>query len=970
MKIPATASYELAYSISRHAHLGPTLEAYVIQLTSAGNMSMVNQRVHSKNADYYDKKIEANDYKALALLDECLPEYIVKRFSKVKKIRPSEFFAKHFDAVLYEKQIRPHIEERQAQVMELIKGRQIFIKKLTNVIHEPIEWCHEPATALFHLRRNENNTHYFATIKHNNHRVPFAQNHAILLTRKPCYMVAGGRILYFEDGFNGQKLQPFICKRFIEIPKRSEEEYFRKVIVPLIEEHNVFAVGFDILTEKHQAKPVIKLQRLVNSNLGLTLGFEYDNYIFPYHSSKYVSVHMDKNGESYAFKRIKRSKTWEDIKKQTLEVMGLVHVGGSEFGFEMDKNVSELIHWVTANRDDLTKAGFKIHQNLDKDYSLEASSIELVATETGDWFDVKAKVILGGVEIEITKLRQAILNDQTSVTLPNGRTAIIPERWIEQIKGLALFSQSSEKFLLKKHHVGLIKPFLSPPEDLLDNKSISDFDGITDTKLPEGFIGSLRPYQKAGFDWLCFLYDMGFGGCLADDMGLGKTVQSLAFLQLVKERSIQSDGELSAEQGSLFNSNATSAKTALLVVPTSLIYNWVQEASNFTPELIFHNHVGMNRAKDVQLFSTVDVVITTYGTLRNDIDLFKTFEFDTVILDESQFIKNPTSQLAKKITQLNSNIRLTLTGTPIENTIVDLWSQMNFINPGLLGNHKFFVKEYVQPIEKLIDKSKSEELQQIIKPFLMRRTKFQVAHDLPPKTEQIIYCDMTEEQQDVYEKTKSTYRNMILDAINENGLAKSRIQILSGLTKLRQIANHPVLSDADYEASSGKFQEIEQRLTSALDQNHTLLIFSQFVGHLSLVQALLKSKGIEYCYLDGSVPAKERKKEVDAFQNGEKRVFLISLKAGGFGLNLTAADYVFMLDPWWNPAAENQAIDRTHRIGQTQNVFSYKFVTNNTVEEKIIKLQQKKQSLSDGLIKTEESYLKQVTLEDLQQIFS
>lgn len=967
MKIPATASYELVYSISRHPHLGPTIEAYVVQLTSAGNMSMVHQRVHSGNADYYDKKIEPNDYAALDLLDECLPEYIVKRFSKVKKIRPTEFFAKHFDSVLYQKQIRPHIEERLAKVLALIKGRQVYLKNLKNIIYESVDWCEAPATALFHLRRNDTNTHYFATIKHNNHRVQFAQNHAILLTRSPCYLIAGGRILFFEKGFNGQKLQPFINKRFIEIPKRSEEEYFKKVIVPLIEEHNVYAVGFEIQTEKHQSNPVIKLQRLLNGNFGVTLGFRYDKYVFPYHSSKYVSVRMDKSEDSYTFKRIKRSKPWEEIKKETLALLGINHIGGSEFGFDHEMELTGLINWVTENRDDLNKAGFEVLQNLGQEYSLENSSIELVASESGDWFDIKAKVILGGVEIEITKLRQAILNEQKSILLPNGMTAIIPERWIEQIKGLSIFSQTSNHFRLKKHHVGLVKPYLEAGEQFGKDKSISDFDGIVETDLPVGFIGTLRPYQKAGYDWLCFLYDMGFGGCLADDMGLGKTVQSLAFLQKVKQDSVSN--LVSSQQPSLFKTSVGS-NTSLLVVPTSLIYNWIQEASNFTPNLVIRPHVGMNRDKDSQLFREADVVITTYGTLRNDIELFKSFEFEVVLLDESQFIKNPTSQLAKKITQLNAKLRLTLTGTPIENTIVDLWSQMNFVNPGLLGNHKFFQKEYVLPIEKTLDIAKSEELQQIIKPFVMRRTKFQVAQDLPPKTEQIVYCDMTEEQQDVYEKTKSTYRNMILDAIKENGMAKSQIQILSGLTKLRQIANHPVLSDADYEASSGKFQEIEQRLTSALEQNHTLLIFSQFVGHLSLVETLLKSKQIDYCYLDGSVPAKERKKQVQSFQQREKQVFLISLKAGGFGLNLTAADYVFMLDPWWNPAAENQAIDRTHRIGQTQNVFSYKFVTNNTVEEKIIRLQQRKQSLSDGLIKTEKSYLKQVTLDDLHQIFS
>ena len=706
----------------------------------------------------------------------------------------------------------------------------------------------------------------------------------------------------------------------------------------------------------------------MNGQFGFTLGFKYDQYVFPYHSEKYVSVRMEKHHDTFQFKRIKRSKPWEEIKKQTLEVMGIQHVGGSEFTLQFHSELPGLIDWISNHKDDLDKAGFIIQQSLEEEYSFETSSIELVATESGDWFDVKAKVILGGVEIEIKTLRQAIFNDQTSIRLPNGKTALIPEKWIEQIKGLSIFSTSESNFRLKKHHVGLVKPYLGA-DRLTTEKSIADFEGIKESALPKGFDGTLRPYQKAGYDWLCFLYEIGFGGCLADDMGLGKTVQSLAFLQKVKEQHLAKGQTVSNIQSTLFDKKEVTSATFLLVVPTSLIYNWIQEGQKFTPNLTIQSHVGVNREKDSSTFRNADVVITTYGTLRNDIDLFSSFHFDVVLLDESQFIKNPTSQLAKRISRLDTNVRITLTGTPIENTITDLWSQMNFVNPGLLGNHKFFVKEYVQQIEKLSNLEKSDELQRIIKPFVMRRTKFQVAHDLPPKTEQIIYCDMTEEQQDIYEKTKSTYRNMILDAVKANGLAKSRIQILSGLTKLRQLANHPVLNDAAYEASSGKFQEIEQRLKAALDQNHTLLIFSQFVGHLSLIQNLLKDNGISYCYLDGSVAAKDRKREVESFQNRDKQVFLISLKAGGFGLNLTAADYVFMLDPWWNPAAENQAIDRTHRIGQTQNVFSFKFVTSGTVEEKIIKLQQKKQRLSDGLIKTEESYLKQVTMEDLDHIF-
>jgi len=457
------------------------------------------------------------------------------------------------------------------------------------------------------------------------------------------------------------------------------------------------------------------------------------------------------------------------------------------------------------------------------------------------------------------------------------------------------------------------------------------------------------------------------GGCLADDMGLGKTVQSLAFLTYVKENQEEIKPNNSG-QASLFDAGLRT-RPSLLVVPTSLVYNWSAECKKFVPHLSVLTHIGINRDKEANRLKQADLVITTYGTLRNDIEMLRDIEFDVALLDESQFIKNPTSKLAKKVNEINAKVRLTLTGTPVENTVVDLWSQMNFVNPGLLGNHRFFQQEFVKPIQKDSDEVRIEQLRSIIKPFVMRRTKMQVAGDLPPKSEQIVRCVMTDEQQDIYEKIKSTYRNIILDSVLERGVSKSQIQILTGLTKLRQIANHPVLDDENYQHSSGKFEYIKEMITGALEDNHTLLIFSQFVGHLRLVKTYLELMGIEYCYLDGSVNSKERIKQVELFQDGQKRVFLISLKAGGFGLNLTAADYVFLLDPWWNPAAENQAIDRTHRIGQTQRVFSYKFISQNTVEDKILRLQKRKQELSNQLIQTEESYLKQVSVEDLEAIF-
>ncbi len=974
MKIPASASYEVIYSIGIHPFLGPLIEAYVVQLTSAGNLSFVSQRLHGTNADYYDKKLDINDYEAIELIDEFSPEFIVKKFSKVKKIRPKEFFAKHFTKDIFKKEIRPHIEKRLSKVMRLIYGKKVYIKELKNVTYAEVEWTKHTATVLFHLRRNEDNTHYFATVKHNNQRVHFSKSSAILLTEEPCYLITGNRILQFEDDFEGQKIIPFLRKNFIEIPKSTEETYLSKIIVPLLEKYPMYAVGYEIVTEKYIAKPILKISKLWNGGYGLILAFRYGEQTFLYDGGKSVSVNMEKWKDTYKFTRIKRSLGWEEIKKETLLTLDVNHLQGSQFGWTESSDIVQVISWVTANQNQLGKAGFELIQDLDDVYQLDSGLLTYEWTEENDWFDVKAVVKFGSHTIPFQIVRKAILSGKQSIQLPDGSLAIIPERWIEQIQGFAEYSISEDGIRLKKHHIGLLANALNDQTTSEDRlKSLAQFTGVKSKELPKGFTGQLRNYQKAGYDWLFFLREFNFGGCLADDMGLGKTVQTLAMLQRIKEENQESAipgaGEKAGGQVDLFRENAT-ANTSLLVVPTSLIHNWLYEAKKFCPDLIFGVHAGMTRSKSSDKFRYYDVVITTYGTLRNDLKLFQAFHFDTIILDESQFIKNPLSKLASAVYKLKGQTKLALTGTPVENTIVDLWSQMNFANPGLLGDYNFFQKEYVNPIEKHFDADKTNRLHSVIKPFVMRRTKLQVATDLPPKTEQIVYCDMTADQEDMYEKTKSTYRNMILDTIEKTSVSRSKIQILSGLMKLRQMANHPSLSDSTYTGESGKFQQVEQMLLTALEEGHKVLLFSQFVGHLQLYRNLLDTLKIPYAYLDGSTPSKKRQSEVKKFQANEVELFLISLKAGGFGLNLTAADYVFMLDPWWNPAAENQAIDRTHRIGQTRNVFSYRFVTNNTVEEKIVKLQNRKKELSNSLIKTESSYLKNIEVEELKELFT
>ncbi|MBU2046178.1 MAG: DEAD/DEAH box helicase, partial [Bacteroidetes bacterium] len=574
-----------------------------------------------------------------------------------------------------------------------------------------------------------------------------------------------------------------------------------------------------------------------------------------------------------------------------------------------------------------------------------------------DWFDIEAIVQFGQFKIPFIQLKHHILNKKREFSLPNGEIAIIPEKWFSQYGNLLSFSEGVDHLRLKKHHVGLVYDFAN--SDLatitMDRKlqKLSDFDTIDEIPSPIHFKGVLRPYQKAGYDWFHFLQKYNFGGCLADDMGLGKTIQTLALLQKCKEEQ--------QEQGI--------HTTSLIVMPTSLIYNWINEAKKFTPKLKIHTHTGTFRDKDLVLFAKYDVVITTYGITRVDVELMSQMYFHYVILDESQNIKNPSSKSFKAVKQLKSKHKLILSGTPVENTVNDLWTQMSFINPGLLGTQNFFLTDFVQPIEKKKDEEKALKLQVLIKPFVMRRTKEQVASELPPKNENVFFCKMSEDQAEVYEQVKSEYRNELLKGLESGEYRQSPIQMLQGLTKLRQIANHPSMVDESYEGDSGKFEDVIHKLESVVEAGHKVLVFSQFVKQLALYRQYFERHHIKYSYLDGSTT--NRGKVVEEFKNRDDiQIFLISIKAGGVGLNLTEADYVFILDPWWNPAVEQQAIDRTHRIGQTKNVFIYKFITKDTVEEKILALQHKKLRVAKSLITTEESFIKSLSDADIKEILA
>ena len=617
-----------------------------------------------------------------------------------------------------------------------------------------------------------------------------------------------------------------------------------------------------------------------------------------------------------------------------------------------NETLYELVEAIAGNRKRIENAGLKIRAgSLDRQYCLEPVEIRLSHNIINDWFDLRADVTIGSFSIPFTRLRRNILEGIREYTLPDGTVAILPEEWFTRYRGLfEMGRESDDGLMLHKQHFALVSDIISGDDcDICQRLAkLSVPEQLPLLHVPEGIKAELRPYQLEGVSWMHYLQTNNLGGCLADDMGLGKTIQALTLLMWNKENIPHSAPKVMSDQMTLFDVDGSNI-TSLIIVPASLCHNWYNEIRRFCPSLKTIIHHGAMRYRSVSDFAGYDIIISSYHTVRQDIEILESIDFFYVILDESQHIKNPSSNIYRAVTRLRAEHRLVLSGTPVENSITDLWTQLSFVNPGLLGSLNFFRREFARPIEKNNEEEKETRLRKIIHPFIMRRTKEMVIRDLPPVTEQVIHCDMSEEQAVIYERDKSAVRNSILENIEAVGIEKSAIIVLQGLMRLRQIANHPLLTDETYSGSSGKFETVIQNIESVVSEGHKILIFSSFVKHLELFPGWLTKKGIGYVMLTGST--RDREMVIDRFRNDRGiKVFLMSLKAGGVGLNLTEADYVFILDPWWNPASELQAYGRAHRIGQEKRVFVSRYISENTIEDKILRLQERKSKLAGTFV--------------------
>jgi superfamily II DNA or RNA helicase len=581
----------------------------------------------------------------------------------------------------------------------------------------------------------------------------------------------------------------------------------------------------------------------------------------------------------------------------------------------------------------------------------------LDVTSGVDWFDLTATVDFDGVRAALPELLRALRRGENTIVLGDGSFGILPEEWLAKYGFLSdLGTAQGGRLRFRRNQAGILDAALVAIENDADKRvdevftkaraELARFEGIRPEAKPRGFRGELRPYQKAGLGWMSFLRRFGFGGCLADDMGLGKTIQVLAML--VGRRS-------------------ETKRPSLAVVPKSLVWNWKHEAARFVPKLRVLAHVGAERASKTEPLLDADLVVTTYGTLRNDAVFLRAIDFDYLILDEAQAIKNVYSESAKAARLLRGDHRLALSGTPIENHVGELWSLFEFLNPGMLGTSRVFqgATSNARPAPEVI-----AMLARALRPFILRRTKEAVAPELPTKHEETILCVLEPKQRKLYQELRDHYRASLLGRLEQQGMGKVKLQVLEALLRLRQAACHPGLIDRKHAGEPcAKLDVLVPRLLELREEGHKALVFSQFTSFLALLRAQLDAAQVTYEYLDGKT--QDRQARVARFQTDpECGLFLISLKAGGVGLNLTAADYVFILDPWWNPAVEAQAVDRAHRIGQSKRVFVYRLLAQETVEEKVAELQESKRGLAESIITGDNSLIRGLDRETLEELLT
>ena len=767
----------------------------------------------------------------------------------------------------------------------------------------------------------------------------------------PAWLLADGRLIQL-DGLAGEAIRPFLVRDALAIPAAEVTDYLREVAVRSARDHDLSVTGLALheVTVPDGMRLVARLHPF-EQRYYLYPEFVYGPHTFLTSERTRVAVSLDP-GPPYVLTRARRDPERETAWLQQLTAAGLTTAAdGGSYTLPDSEGRYDNLAWLIEHRGSLEERGIEIDvpQEEGRDFSTATGQLSVEVAEIGDWLDLKGRVTVGQYSLSFARLVGHLRRGERRFPLPDGTFFLLPAEWLATYGArLELARVSADSVRLARSQAPLLKGLgLSLPE-------VPSVEDIPPYAPDASLRARLRPYQLTGVQWLVDHYHRRLGACLADDMGLGKTLQTIAVLLYAKQRQ-PATGGTAARQTELFAPAATDEEflrplRALIVLPASLVYNWTSELRRFAPSLTVHVHTGTKRSRDPRILRRHDVLLTTYQTALRDRDILAKVELSYIVLDESQQIKNRQSKVFRALDGLAAPHRISLSGTPIENSLADLWSQMQFINPGLLGTFSVFRKQYILPIEQHDHPAKKARLRELVGPHLLRRTKREVAPDLPELEVQTFYCSMTDAQQRAYDRERTAARNALL-GIGEPTGGDYKLLVIQALTRLRQLANHPVIADAEYAHDSGKFEEVTAQLDTLHRAGHKVLVFSSMVRQLELYRAHLLAAGGQLAWLTGSVAADRRAAEVERFQTEPAVLtFLISIKAGGTGLNLTAADYVFLLDPWWNPTTEEQAIARAHRIGRAGKVFARRFLTRGSLEEKIYRLQLKKKRLAGEII--------------------
>ncbi len=918
------------------------------------------------------------------------PQELTEKFTD-GKIKQGSLF-EEADKKLMDTVIRPYYDKNFTEIIQLIRENNIPVFKHNALPHlyeaDQVILEIEPAETLLKFARTDEGTSYTLTARHNEQPIDLMNESNAIITNQPCLLLYNDSMIAFDSTINGNLLRPFLKKESIEIPKRIEKDYFARFIRKIVSRCEVEAEGFKVTNVQLEPKAILTPVTNWQNKPVFELSFDYgEKNILPGSPGKNITV-MNSDETGFVFSRVKRDTVFENKMQKKLKDMGLQQAT-STFILPGEETLHSFMEWLIDNYKKITEAGFTLNQYPEKKYILSKATIK-AGIKTGlDWFDLTGKVEAGSYSFPFIKLRQNILDGNREFVLPSGEIFLIPEEWMTEYSGLMTFAENDTKNLrVRNHHYTVLRSFGFPEVEELARLA----ETAPETDLPKLNNVSLRPYQITGYQKISSLQSKGFGVILADDMGLGKTLQVITALADIypQGNNISFDKFYSntesgpKQQLDLFadftEASAPTPKKAtkteaeksnpasLVVMPTSLVHNWYYELRRFAPWLNIHVYTGTKRKITQAIFKRADVILTSYGIMRNDIDKLEAFNFTMVVLDESQQIKNPSSATAKAVLRIKCKKRIAMSGTPIENRISDLWPQMQFANPGMLGSLSAFQKEFGSTAHSNSQKDAFGRLKTLINPFIIRRTKAEVAPELPPITESVAWCTMTDEQQELYDTEKSGIRNALLAQMGSADKPANSAYVLQALMKLRQIACHPQLAGFDAAGDSGKFEEVTRKLETLLFENHKVLIFSSFVKHLEIYEEWCKQRDVKYAKLTGATT--NREKAIDTFKkDDDTQIFFISLKAGGVGLNLPEAGYVFLLDPWWNPAAESQAINRAHRIGQDKNVFVYRFISTGTVEEKIIRLQNEKSQMADAIIESD-AVVEILSIDEIKALFA